>query len=209
MPTMASTASERRRGGAVIRASSCAHGTRRRWSALESRLEAQGGTGARSRRVATARCRPPGARLRVGLPLLLLVHLAWVSQSPLSSWREGNHSLGARRALGDPWVPGLPTLASAIAVSRDERARRITFLLSCYAGGLLALALGFHTRVSALLAWGLHLALVTSGSASVYDVNQMASTFFSISFVFPSGRAGTCRARSSLPTPGPDAPVGS
>ena len=65
--------------------------------------------------------------------------------------------------LRDPWVPGLPTLARALLPLGISAHTAITLLLSCYAGSLLALALGFHTRLSAFLAWGLHLSLVTSG----------------------------------------------
>src|SRR6185312_12338967 len=64
-------------------------------------------------------------------------------------------------------------------------------LLSAYAGSLLALALGFYPRVSAFLAWGLHLSLLSSGAASFYGVDQLANTFLFYLLVFPSGRAWT------------------
>ena len=57
-------------------------------------------------------------------------------------------------------------------------------LLSVYAGSLLALALGLHTRVAAFVAWGLHLGLMTSGSASCYGVDQLSNTFLFYVFVF-------------------------
>src|SRR6185295_12232169 len=68
-------------------------------------------------------------------------------------------------------------------------------------GGLLALALGFHTRVSALLAWGLHLALMTSGFASIYGVDQIANSFLFYLVVFPSGRAWTFDSRPEQTIP--------
>jgi uncharacterized membrane protein len=151
----------------------------------------------------------PLAGLRVGLPLLLLVHLAWVSSDLLSlHGGEGIIPWELTELLGDPWVPGLPTLAKPLLPLGISAHTAITFLLSCYAGGLLALALGFHTRVSALLAWGLHLALVTSGFASVYGVDQLANTFLFYLLVFPSGRAWTFESRSASPRREKTIPVG-
>ena len=151
----------------------------------------------------------PLAGLRVGLPLLLLVHLAWVSSDLLSlHGGKGIIPWELTDLLRDPWVPGLPTLASALLPLGISAPTAITLLLACYAGGLLALALGFHTRVSALLAWGLHLALVTSGSASVYGVDQLATTFLFYLLVFPSGRAWTFESRSASPRREKTIPVG-
>ena len=86
----------------------------------------------------------PLAGLRVGLPLLLLVHLAWVS-SDLLSLHGGTGIIPweLTELLGDPWVPGLPTLAKPLLPLGISAHTAIIFVLSCYAGGLLALALGF------------------------------------------------------------------
>src|SRR3954468_1567367 len=99
----------------------------------------------------------PLAGLRVGLPLLLLFHLIWLSNDILSlHGSRGIIPWELTDLLRDPWVPGLPTLARALLpVGLGEHAA-ITLLLSGYAGSLLALALGFHTRLAAFLAWGLH-----------------------------------------------------
>ena len=118
-----------------------------------------------------------------------------LQRSPLSSWQSGNHSLGAHgpaaRSLGArPPDPGKAFLPLGISAHTA-----ITLLLSGYAGSLLSLALGFHTRLSAFLAWGLHLSLVTSGFASFYGVDQLANTFLFYLFVFPSGRAWTFESR--------------
>src|SRR4029077_20685818 len=113
----------------------------------------------------------PLAGLRVGLPLLLLVHLAWVSGDLLSlHGGEGIIPWELTDLLRDPWVPGLPTLASALLPLGISAHTAIVLLLSGYAGSLLSLALGFHSPVSAFLAWGLHLSLVTSAFASFYGV---------------------------------------
>ena len=126
--------------------------------------------------------RPVSARplegLRVALPLLLLFHLIWISNDILSL--HGNRGIipwELTDLLRDPWVPGLPTLAEGFAPFGIGTHTAIVLLLSCYAGSLLSLALGIYPRLSAFLAWGLHLSLVTSGSASFYGVDQLANTF--------------------------------
>jgi hypothetical protein len=124
----------------------------------------------------------------VGLPLLLLFHLVWLSNDFLSL--HGNRGIipwELTDLLRDPWVPGLPTLAKAFVGINAHTA--IIILLAVYAGSLLALALGVHARLSAFLAWGLHLSLVTSGFASFYGVDQIANTFLFYLVLFPSGRA--------------------
>jgi hypothetical protein len=132
----------------------------------------------------------------VGLPLLLLLHLVWISDDILSlHGSRGIIPWELTDLLRDPWVPGLPTLADAFAPLGIGARTAIVLLLSCYAGSLLALALGIHARLSALLAWGLHLSLLTSGAASFYGVDQLANTFLFYLLVFPSGRAWTIESR--------------
>jgi hypothetical protein len=138
----------------------------------------------------------PLAGLRVGLALLLLSHLLWLSNDILSlHGRRGIIPWELTDLLRDPWVPGLPTLAQAFVPLGIGAHNAITLLLSVYAGSLLALALGFHTRLAAFLAWVLHLSLVTSGFASFYGVDQIANTFLFYLLLFPSGRAWTFASR--------------
>jgi len=132
----------------------------------------------------------PLAGLRVGLPLLLLFHLLWLSNDILSlHGSRGIIPWELTDLLRDPWVPGLPTLAKAVLPLGVSEHTAIILLLSGYAGSLLSLALGFHPRLSAFLAWGLHLSFMTSGFASFYGVDQLANTFLFYLFLFPSGRA--------------------
>jgi hypothetical protein len=144
----------------------------------------------------------PLAGLRVGLPLLLLLHLFWISNDLLSlHGSRGIIPWELTDLLRDPWVPGLPNLAEAFAPLGIAPRTAIVLLLSCYAGSLLSLALGIHARLSAFLAWGLHLSLVTSGSASFYGVDQLANTFLFYLLVFPSGRAWTIAPRREKTIP--------
>jgi hypothetical protein len=130
------------------------------------------------------------------LPLLLLFHLVWLSSDLLAlHGSQGIIPWELTNLLRDPWVPGLPTLAKAFLPLGISAHTAIIFLLSVYAGSLLSLALGFHTRLSAFLAWGLHLSLVTSGFASFYGVDQIANTFLFYLLLFPSGRAWTFESR--------------
>jgi hypothetical protein len=121
----------------------------------------------------------------VALPLLLLLHLVWISDDILSlHGSRGIIPWELTDLLRDPWVPGLPTLARAFAPLGIGARTAIVVLLACYAGSLLSLALGIRARLSAFLAWGLHLSLVTSGSASFYGVDQLANTFLFYLLVF-------------------------
>lgn len=138
----------------------------------------------------------PLAGLRVGLPLLLLIHLLWLSNDVLAL--HGNQGIlpwELTELLRDPWGPGLPTLARAFLPLGVSAHTAIILLLAGYAGSLLALALGFHARLSAFAAWGLHLSLLSSGAASFYGVDQLANTFLFYLFLFPSGRVWTFASR--------------
>jgi hypothetical protein len=145
----------------------------------------------------------------VALPLLLLLHLIWLSNDLLSL--HGNRGIipwELTDLLRDPWVPGLPTLAKAFLPLGIGVHAAIILLLSTYAGSLLSLALGACTRLSAFLAWGLHLSLVTSGAASFYGVDQLANTFLFYLFVFPSGRAWTFASVPASPRREETIPIG-
>ncbi len=131
----------------------------------------------------------PLAGLRVGLALLLLLHLIWISDDLLSL--DGSRGIvpwELTRLLRHPWVPGLPTLAKAFAPLGIGEHTAINLLLSGYAASLLSLALGLRARLSAFVAWGLHLGIVTSGFTSYYGVDQLANTFLFYLVVFPSAR---------------------
>jgi hypothetical protein len=144
----------------------------------------------------------PLAGLRVALPLLLLLHLIWLSGDLLAlHGSRGIIPWELTDLLRDPWVPGLPTLAKPFLLFGVSARTAIILLLSGYAGSLLSLALGFHARVSAFLAWGLHLSLMTSGFASFYGVDQVANTFLFYLFLFPSGRAWTLEPRREQTIP--------
>jgi hypothetical protein len=128
---------------------------------------------------------------------LLLLHLIWISSDVLALHGDrGIIPWELTDLLRDPWVPGLPTLARAFAPLGIGARAAIVLLLSCYAGSLLSLALGIHARLSAFLAWGLHLSLVISGAASFYGVDQLANAFLFYLLVLPSGRAWTFESRS-------------
>ena len=67
----------------------------------------------------------PLAGLRVGLPLLLLVHLVWLSErSPLASWQSGNHSLGAHGPAARSLGARPPNPGQGLSAPRDQRAHR-------------------------------------------------------------------------------------
>ena len=70
----------------------------------------------------------PLAGLRVGLPLLLLFHLVWLSSDILSlHGSRGIIPWELTDLLRDPWVPGLPTLAKALLPLGISAHTAITF----------------------------------------------------------------------------------
>ncbi len=145
----------------------------------------------------------------MGLPLLLLFHLVWLSNDVLSlHGSRGIIPWELTDLLRDPWVPGLPTVAKAFLPFGLREHAAITLLLSVYAGSLLSLAMGFYTRVSAFLAWALHLSLVTSGFASFYGVDRLANTFLFYLVLFPSGRAWTFASRPASSRRADTIPIG-
>jgi CubicO group peptidase (beta-lactamase class C family) len=130
--------------------------------------------------------------------LLLLVHLVWIADDVLAlHGSQGIIPWELTSMLRHPWVPGLPTLANALAPLGIHAHAGAILLIAIYAGSLVALALGFHTRVAAFLSWGLHLSLVTGGFASFYGADQIAHTFLFYIFVFPSGRAWNFLSRDT------------
>jgi CubicO group peptidase (beta-lactamase class C family) len=140
----------------------------------------------------------PLAGLRVGLALLLLTHLAWLADDVLAL--HGNRGIipwELTAMLRHPWVPGLPTLANALVPLGINAHNAAILWVAIYAGSLVALALGFHTRLAAFFTWALHLSLVTGGFASFYGADQIAHTFLFYIFLFPSGRAWNFVTRDS------------
>jgi CubicO group peptidase (beta-lactamase class C family) len=131
----------------------------------------------------------PLAALRIGLALVLLIHLAWISGDLLSL--EGARGIipwQLTDLLRAPGVPGVPTLAHPLELLGIGEHTAVSLVLSLYAGSLVALALGFGIRVSAFLAWILHVSLVTSAFASYYGADQLANTFLFYLCIFPSRR---------------------
>jgi hypothetical protein len=144
----------------------------------------------------------PLAGLRVALPMLLLFHLVWLSDDILSlHGSRGILPWELTDLLRDPWVPGLPTLAKALAPLGISARTAVILLLSSYAGSLLSLALGFYTRLAAFLAWSLHLSFVTSGFASIYGLDQVANTFLFYLLILPSGRAWALESQNEETIP--------
>ena len=107
-----------------------------------------------------------------------------------------------------PGCPASPPWPRPFCLSESVCTPRSSFCSSGYAGSLLSLALGCSTRLSAFLAWALHLSLMTSGAASFYGVDQLANTFLFYLFLFPSGRAWTFAYRSASSRREETIPVG-
>src|SRR5262249_12651489 len=132
----------------------------------------------------------PLAVLRIGLALVLLVQALAIGRSlPELYGEQGIVRWPITHALAPQGVPRVGWLASALAplgVSADACLRGV-FLL--YLAGLGGLLVGWRTRPSALVAWLAHLALNTSGAASIYGVDALANIGLFYCVWMPVGHA--------------------
>jgi hypothetical protein len=117
----------------------------------------------------------PLAVLRIGLSVVLLIQALAIAGQVQTLYGERGV---AQWAVTDPTIPtGVPRVRWVAEVLAPfglgaDVAVRLTFL--AYIAGLAYLALGWHTRVAAVIAWLGQVALNASGSATIYGVDQFA-----------------------------------
>ncbi len=131
----------------------------------------------------------PLAALRIGLSAVLIVQAAAVAgHLPQLYGRLGlvqGPIAGSLARRGLPRVGFVADLLAPYGVS-EHTSLFLCFLL--YVGALHALLLGWKTRVSAILAWLLHLAFKTSGTASAYGVFEFSTIGLFYCAAMPCGR---------------------
>jgi hypothetical protein len=131
----------------------------------------------------------PIAGLRIGLSFTLLLQAALVGSDVFQLYGQEGWLQGT---LGDFFSGGaLPSLGSvarglgALGVS-DHTV--ILSLSSAYVVSLLGLLLGYRARLSAGVAWALHL-LIIGGHVTSYGVDQYANVFLFYLILAPAGAA--------------------
>lgn len=132
----------------------------------------------------------PLAALRIGLAAVLLAQaFALAGSLPELYGKLGIVQWGITDQLAPRDVPSVGWLVSAVApygVS-DSACVRGVFLL--YLAALAGLLVGWHTRLSAALAWLTHLALSSSGATSIYGVDSFANMALFYCVWMPTGHA--------------------
>jgi hypothetical protein len=149
----------------------------------------------------------PLAVLRIGLAGLLLVQA--LALGGVVTELYGPRGIIPWSIVHDQAVQGMPRLSWVVdalashGVSADTCVRGVYLV---YVGSLAGLLLGWHTRLSALVAWLTHLALMTSGNASIYGVDQFALIALFYCVCLPVGDAlsadQTLGRVSGAPSPG-------
>ncbi len=116
----------------------------------------------------------PLAVLRIGASALALlqVWLLW----PYLLQLYGNFGFvpwALTEAGNDRWMPSIPKLCLALQPYGVTSAACVHGVFSVYALGLLGLALGWRTRLSAAVAWLAHAMTVNTGYFSIYGLDTM------------------------------------
>lgn len=130
----------------------------------------------------------PLAALRMGLATVLLVQAAMIAPAFHDLYDRAGIVQGA---LSDALAPrGLPHLGWLIGLLRPLGVADSTVVLGCatlYVLALLALLVGWKTRVAAFTAWLTHLTLMTSSSTTDYGADLFANVFLFHLTWMPSG----------------------
>lgn len=131
----------------------------------------------------------PLAVFRIGTAAVLLAQALLVAPHLFVFF--GTRGIVQKELMDVMTSPVLPRVAW---ISTSDSA-----LLGCFAAYVLALhllLLGWHTRIAAIAAWMLHLALKTSGNASAYGVFEFATIALFYCAVFPAGTWWSVDART-------------
>lgn len=155
------------------------------------------------RRFWTAPAAPqPLAWFRIGLAGVLLAQaLSLIGHMNELYGRHGIVAWSARWEQPLPGVPDLSWLESALGLVGVSAGAAVPLTVAVYAGCLVGLLLGYHTRLAAVAAWLTHTALVNSSYMSCYGADSFAQIGLFYCCWFPVGQALSLdRAAGRLPT---------
>ncbi len=140
--------------------------------------------------LAPANARPLAA-LRIGLACVLLCQALALASNVMGLFAptQGVVQWWINETMIIPGVPRVRWLVELLAPLGVSEAHCVRFLFLLYVAGLSALALGWHTRIAAGIAWLTHLTLMMSGRSSLYGVDDFAHIFLFYLIWFPAGHA--------------------
>jgi hypothetical protein len=146
----------------------------------------------------------PLAALRIGLALVLLGQAAMIAPWARELYTRGGILPAAiPEALSRSGLPHLHALFRLLAPAGIGERPILAVVGAAYVLSLVSLLLGLGTRVSAVLAWFLHLTLVESGEGTNYGADQLAHIFLFYLVWAPSGAALSLDRRLGRVRPGP------
>lgn len=132
----------------------------------------------------------PLAALRIGLALVLLVQAALIVPAFFTLYERSGVLQGPIR--DELARPGLPYLGWLIHTLGRVGLGESTILVSTgllYVASLLALLLGWRTRLAAALAWLTHLTLMMTANGTNYGADNFGNIFLFYLIWIPSGAA--------------------
>lgn len=149
----------------------------------------------------------PLALLRVGVSVLGLVQL-WVLRPHLLAF-YGNFGLvqwAVIETSPEEWLPSIGKLCMTLRPLGMSSAACVYGVFGLYALGLVGLAIGWQTRVAAVIAWSCHSLAVNSGYFSLYGVDTMLHICLFYFVWMPVGATLSLdrrlRGQLAVPTPG-------
>lgn len=146
----------------------------------------------------------PLAVLRIGMAAVLLVQAALVAPAYFGLYDRAGFLQGpVQEDLAKPGLPTLTWLVEMVGHHGASDAPVLGAIAALYLLSLVALMVGFCTRIAAAIAWFIHLTLMTSGNASNYGADMFANIFLFYLIWMPSGDALSIDCRLSRPSRGP------
>jgi hypothetical protein len=137
----------------------------------------------------------PFVVLRIGIVLCLLAK-AWVEFPNLLDL-YGNRGIVQWQisdAVGERWAPRIGVLAGLLRDHGIDENRCVYLVFGVQVFSLLALLVGWQSRIAAALAWFSHLMLLNSGLLTAYGVDEFANIALFYCVVMPVGAAASLDA---------------
>ncbi len=132
----------------------------------------------------------PLATLRIGLALVLLAQAALIAPAFFALYERSGILQGVvRDGLARPGLPYLGWLIRTLGSVGVSEALILTATGIVYLLSLVALLVGWRTRIAAVVAWLTHLTLMMTANGTNYGVDSFGNIFLFYLIWIPSGSA--------------------